>query len=90
MIAKLSSFIIAQHTYATNLEFWSRLFAGIRPEKNKLLPSVTQYGHRPLIDLRPVKPIGNVETALKAKPRDQAQNDLLFKLLDRTMQSCTG
>ena len=36
-------------------EFWSRLFAGIRPERQEMLPSVTQYDHCRLIDLRPVK-----------------------------------
>ena len=70
---------------AESLEFWSRLFAGIRPEKQELLPSVTQYEHRSLIDLRPVKPVGDVEVALRAKPRDQAQDDLLFKLLSKPM-----
>ena len=51
-----------------------------------MLLSVTQYGHRPLIDLCPVKHIRDVEAALKAKPRDQAQDDLLFKLLDKPMR----
>ena len=46
---------------------------------------MTQYDHCPLIDLQPVKPVGDVETALKAKPRDQAQDDLLFKLLSKPM-----
>ena len=53
--------------------------AGIRPERSEMLPSVTQYEHCRLIDLRPVKPVGDVETALKAKPRDLAQEELLFK-----------
>ena len=47
-------------------EFWSRLFAGIRPERQEMLPSVTQYDHCRLIDQRPVKPVGDVEAALKA------------------------
>ena len=71
-------------------EFWARLFGGIRPERQEQLPSVTQYDHCPLIDLRPVKPVGDVETALKAKPRDQAQDDLLFKLLDKPMRPLHG
>ena len=56
-------------------EFWSRLFSGIRPEKTERLPSVTQYEHCRLIDLRPIKPVGDVEAALKAKPRDLAQEE---------------
>ena len=39
------------------------------------------------MDLRPVKATGDVETALKAKPRDQAQDDLLFKILDKPMRA---
>ena len=37
---------------------------------------MTQYDHCRLIDLRPVKPVGDMEAALKAKPCDQAQDDL--------------
>ena len=58
--------------YDEPLEFWSRILSGIRPERPELLPSVTQYDHSALVDLRPVKATGDVETALKAKPRDQA------------------
>ena len=66
-------------------EFWSRLFAGIRPERQEMLPSVAQYEHMRLLDLRPIKPVGDVEQALKAKPRDQALDDLLFKILAKPM-----
>ena len=38
------------------------------------------------MDLRPVKAIGDVETGLKARPRDQAQDDLLFKILEKPMR----
>ena len=67
-------------------EFWSRLLSGIRPERPEKLPSVTQYEHSALVDLRLVKATGDVQTALKAKPRDQAQDDLLFKILDKPMR----
>ena len=73
--------------YDEPLEFWSRILSGIRPERPELLPSVTQYNHSALVDLRPVKATGDVETALKAKPRDQAQDDLLFKILDKPMRA---
>ena len=73
--------------YDEPLEFWSRILSGIRPERPELLPSVTQYDHSALVDLRPVKATGDVETALKAKPRDQAQDDLLFKILDKPMRA---
>ena len=66
-------------------EFWSRLFAGIRPDRSEMLPSVTQYPHCSLIDLRPIKPVGDVETALKAKSKDLAQEELLFKILSKPM-----
>ena len=66
-------------------EFWSRLFAGLRPERQEMLPSVAQYEHMRLLDLRPVKPVGDVEQALKAKPRDQALDDFLFKILSKPM-----
>ena len=66
-------------------EFWARLFAGIRPERPELLPSVTQYEHMRLFDLRPIKPRGDVEQALKSKPRDQALDDLLFSVLSKPM-----
>ena len=73
--------------YDEPLEFWSRILSGIRPERPELLPSVAQYNHSALVDLRPVKATGDVETALKAKPRDQAQDDLLFKILDKPMRA---
>ena len=38
-----------------------------------------------MLDLRPIKPVGDVEAALKAKPRDLAQDDLLFKILSKPM-----
>ena len=66
-------------------EFWSRLFAGVRPDRSEMLPSVTQYPHCSLIDLRPIKPVGDVETALKAKSKDLAQEELLFKILSKPM-----
>ena len=66
-------------------EFWSRLFAGIRPDRSEMLPSVMQYPHCSLIDLRPIKPVGDVETALKAKSKDLAQEELLFKILSKPM-----
>ena len=66
-------------------EFWSRLFAGIRPERQEMLPSVAQYEHMRLLDLRPIKPVGDVEQALKSKPRDQALDDLLFQILSKPM-----
>ena len=66
-------------------EFWSRLFAGIRPDRSEMLPSVTQYPHCSLIDLRPIKPVGDVEMALKAKSKDLAQEELLFKILSKPM-----
>ena len=69
--------------YDDPLEFWSRILSAIRPERPELLPSVAQYNHSALVDLRPVKAAGDVETALKAKPRDQAQDDLLFKILEK-------
>ena len=55
-------------------EFWSRLFSGIRPERIEKLPNVTQYDHSSLVDVSPVKPHGAVEAAVKAKPRDAAQD----------------
>ena len=67
-------------------EFWSRLLSGIRPERPDKLLSVTQHDHSTLVDLRPVKASGNMEKALKAKPRDQAQDDLLFKILEKPMR----
>ena len=67
-------------------EFWSRVLSGIRPERPDKLPNVTQYDHSALVDLRPVKASGDMETALKAKPRDQAQDDLLFKILGKPMR----
>ena len=66
-------------------EFWARLFAGIRPERPELLPSVTQYEHMRLFDLRPIKARGDVEQALKSKPRDQALDELLFSVLSKPM-----
>ena len=66
-------------------EFWSRLFAGVRPDRSEMLPSVTQYPHCSLIDLRPIKPVGDVELALKAKSKDLAQEELLFKILSKPM-----
>ena len=73
--------------YDEPLEFWSRILSGIRPERPELLPSVAQYDHSALVDLRPVNVTGDVEAALKAKPRDQAQDDLLFKILDKPMRA---
>ena len=66
-------------------EFWARLFAGIRPDRKELLPSVTQYEHMRLFDLRPIKSAGDVEQALKARPRDQALDELLFSILSKPM-----
>ena len=75
----------SKNLVAERPEFWSRLFAGIRPERQEMLLSVTQYEHMRLLDLRPVKPVGDVEAALKAKLRDQALDDLLFKILAKPM-----
>ena len=70
-------------------EFWARLFAGIRPERHEMLPSVTQYEHPSLVDVLPVKATGDVEMALKAKPRDLAQDDLLLSWIS-LCDPCTG
>ena len=46
---------------------------------------MSEYPHCSLIDLRPVKPVGDVEMALKAKSKDLAQEELLFKILSKPM-----
>ena len=76
----------SEDMYEEDQEFWSRILSGIRGERIEKLPSVTQYGHSSLVDLCPVKPNGDVEAAFEAKPRDAAQDDLMYKLLDKLMR----
>ena len=61
-------------------------FPASAPKRPESLPNVNQYEHSSLVALRPQKPAPDAETAVKSKPRDAAQDDLLYKLQDKPLR----